>query len=380
MIRCIGFDVEILPNFFSITFVSINDYLKVFADVTDGKPIPLVQKLTVAEIKERLDKVEKWQFYITDKDDSQLFPMVDFINKTAPRRGEDGSITRTDLYGFNSYSYDNYIRSATIGYSYSGGFTGVLKGDMKNSYAVANEIYAYGGIKNFIGSLAGFSTENTVSTTISDSNTRTDNLSKTITDMIPYRISVKGDPEHIESVTGAGPRQFPMKLNHMGDIAFKIDNSGVLFAHTPIISDTNQGFDGFFEYLTDFWLHIEPESIRGSKLEKEILRGVRNVDAYSAIPDEFKDELREKKEQLNAARNMARPQRPQRPQKPQVSSNISDDEPVKRPQRDVSNQDTRVIRRSPPKDIYLDEDEQTDILKDAHRDIRPNIKSDDLLK
>ena len=116
MIRCIGFDVEILPNFFSITFVSINDYLKVFADVTDGKPIPLVQKLTVAEIKERLDKVEKWQFWITDKDDSQLFPMVDFINKTAPRRGEDGSITRTDLYGFNSYSYDNLMIAALLSY------------------------------------------------------------------------------------------------------------------------------------------------------------------------------------------------------------------------------------------------------------------------
>lgn len=116
MIRCIGFDVEILPNFFSITFVSINDYLKVFADVTDGKPIPLVQKLTVAEIKERLDKVEKWQFYITDKDDSQLFPMVDFINKTAPRREEDGSITRTDLYGFNNYSYDNLMIAALLSY------------------------------------------------------------------------------------------------------------------------------------------------------------------------------------------------------------------------------------------------------------------------
>lgn len=116
MIRCIGFDVEILPNFFSITFVSINDYLKVFADVTDGKPIPLVQKLTVAEIKERLDKVEKWQFWITDKDDSQLFPMVDFINKTAPRREDDGSITRTDLYGFNSYSYDNLMIAALLSY------------------------------------------------------------------------------------------------------------------------------------------------------------------------------------------------------------------------------------------------------------------------
>lgn len=118
MIRCIGFDVEILPNFFSITFVSINDYLKVFADVVDcgNKAIPLVQKLTVAEIKERLDKVEKWQFWITDKDDSQLFPMVDFINKTAPRREEDGSITRTDLYGFNNYSYDNLMIAALLSY------------------------------------------------------------------------------------------------------------------------------------------------------------------------------------------------------------------------------------------------------------------------
>ena len=116
MIRCIGFDLEILPNYFSIGFVSINDYLKVFADVTDGKPIPLVQKLTVAEIKERLDKVEKWQFWITDEDDSQLFPMVDFINKTAPRREDDGSITRTDLYGFNSYSYDNLMVAALLSY------------------------------------------------------------------------------------------------------------------------------------------------------------------------------------------------------------------------------------------------------------------------
>lgn len=117
MIRCIGFDVEILPNFFSITFVSINDYLKVFADVNDnGKPIPLVQKLTVSEIKDRLDKVEKWSFYITDKDDSQLFPMVDFINKTAPRREEDDSITRTDLYGFNNFSYDNLMIAALLSY------------------------------------------------------------------------------------------------------------------------------------------------------------------------------------------------------------------------------------------------------------------------
>lgn len=117
MIRCIGFDIEVLPNFFSITFVSINDYLKVFADiVNDGKAVPLVQKLTVAEIKDRLNKVEKWQFWITDKDDSQLFPMVDFLNKTAPRRESDGSFTRTDLYGFNNYSYDNLMIAALLSF------------------------------------------------------------------------------------------------------------------------------------------------------------------------------------------------------------------------------------------------------------------------
>ena len=32
MINCIAYDVEVLRNFFSITFVSINSYLKVFKD------------------------------------------------------------------------------------------------------------------------------------------------------------------------------------------------------------------------------------------------------------------------------------------------------------------------------------------------------------
>lgn len=194
-------------------------------------------------------------------------------------------------------------------------------------------------------------------------------LSKTITDMIPYRISVKGDPEHIEGVTGATPKQFPIKLNHMGDIAFKIDNSGVLFAHTPIISDTNQGFDEFFEYLTDFWLHIEPESVYGSKLEKEIIKGIRNADNYSAIPEDIREELKEKRARVTAARNMSRPQRPDA--KPSVK-NIE--------KENTSQGNVRVIREKPPKATYLDDDEQAEILRNAHRDIRPNIKSDDMLK
>ena len=40
MINCIAYDVEVLRNFFSVTFVSINSYLKVFKDCVnaDNKP------------------------------------------------------------------------------------------------------------------------------------------------------------------------------------------------------------------------------------------------------------------------------------------------------------------------------------------------------
>ena len=63
MINCIAYDVEVLRNFFSVTFVSINSYLKVFKDCVnaDNKAIPLVQKLSVEEIKARLKTVEKYK-------------------------------------------------------------------------------------------------------------------------------------------------------------------------------------------------------------------------------------------------------------------------------------------------------------------------------
>ena len=53
MINCIAYDVEVLRNFFSVTFVSINSYLKVFKDCVnaDNKAIPLVQKLSVEELR-----------------------------------------------------------------------------------------------------------------------------------------------------------------------------------------------------------------------------------------------------------------------------------------------------------------------------------------
>ena len=209
-------------------------------------------------------------------------------------------------------------------------------------------------------------------------------LSKTITDMIPYRISVKGDAEHIEGVTGATPKQFPMKLNHMGDIAFKVDNSGVLFAHTPIISDTNQGFDEFFEYLTDFWLHIEPDSVKGSKLEKEILSGLRNEDSYSALTEEYKNSIKEERSRLNAVRNATKPQRPgtvsssqntQRLEKPKTTS-----KPIKVPDETTERVVSRISGENySPKGGTLSDSEAKELLKGAHTGVgkKSNIKIDD---
>lgn len=116
MLRIECFDVEVLPNFFSITFVDLADYLKAFEDCVNdkGKKIPLIQKLTVGVIKDRLSRIKNKKFYITATDDSQLFSMVDYIYKFAI--DSNGIPARTDLYGYNSKSYDNLMVAAFLMY------------------------------------------------------------------------------------------------------------------------------------------------------------------------------------------------------------------------------------------------------------------------
>lgn len=114
MILSFGYDVEVLKNFFSLTVVDVGDYLKVFADCVNAKdkPIPLTQVLTVKEIKERLATVKKRKFYITDTDDSQLLPMLGYINEMQPHYEEYNGKQipiRSDWFGYNSNAYDRYM-------------------------------------------------------------------------------------------------------------------------------------------------------------------------------------------------------------------------------------------------------------------------------
>lgn len=126
MIISKGVDIEIFPNLFSVTFISLKSYLDTFRDCVDkkGKPKALTECLTVAEIKKRLDTVESDIFYISDTDDSQLVELAGYINSMEAHyetiTTADGNVTqipiRTDLYGFNNLSYDDLMIKAFLMY------------------------------------------------------------------------------------------------------------------------------------------------------------------------------------------------------------------------------------------------------------------------
>ena len=120
MILSYAYDVEILPNFFSITIVDVGDYLRTFADacVINKKgnkiPVPLTQIYTVKEIKEKLDKVQRKCFYITDTDDSQLLPMLGYLNQMRPHYTDERIAVRSDMFAYNSSKYDRLMVAALL--------------------------------------------------------------------------------------------------------------------------------------------------------------------------------------------------------------------------------------------------------------------------
>ena len=121
MIHLKAYDVEILPNFFSIVIVDVNDYLNKFrtACITNKKgkqePVPLAQIYSVKEIKEKLAEVKCKKFYITDTDDSQLLQMVAYINHM--QYVDENCIPHvTHMYGYNSMSYDKLMVAGLLAY------------------------------------------------------------------------------------------------------------------------------------------------------------------------------------------------------------------------------------------------------------------------
>ena len=118
MIDSYAYDIEVLPNFFSITIVDVGSYLTTFADCVDDKqkPIPLIKKYSVKDIIKTLDKVNKKCFFITDTDDSMLLEMVGYLNKMQPHYDEKQIPIRSDMFGYNSNKYDRLMVAALLMY------------------------------------------------------------------------------------------------------------------------------------------------------------------------------------------------------------------------------------------------------------------------
>ena len=116
-----AYDVEVLPNFFSIVIIDVNSYLREFADGCiinkkgKAEPVPLVEKFTVKEIREKLAKVKSKSFYITDTDDSQLLQMMAYINDLQ-RIDENGIRHITHMFGYNTMSYDKLMVAGLLAF------------------------------------------------------------------------------------------------------------------------------------------------------------------------------------------------------------------------------------------------------------------------
>ena len=100
------YDVEVTRNYFSVVFVDLRSYLKVFSDCVDndGKAIPLIDKLTIAEIKQRLETIPKKRFVLYEDDDTDLFSLLYWLQQKA------------DYFGYNNRKYDRLMLSALLMY------------------------------------------------------------------------------------------------------------------------------------------------------------------------------------------------------------------------------------------------------------------------
>lgn len=168
-------------------------------------------------------------------------------------------------------------------------------------------------------------------------------VDKSVTDMLPNRIIVKGSSKDIEDILDVKKNEFPYKLAHTGDMGVKLDSASAKFVHSIVISGSNEGYDRFFDFLTNFWLKLEPTSFKGSKLQYDIQNGYKKLDDFPILKDsdKFDEDLFEPGtfksvyEDIKLVREekpqVTRPQRPKRPKK--EVEDVDEEEEVSRPQR-----------------------------------------------
>ena len=95
---------------------------------------------------------------------------------------------------------------------------------------------------------------------------KNDIIEKKTSDLVLCRISVCGDPEHVESVTGAKPKDFPFKLTMPGDMGVRMPpvSQSIMYLRAPVLNATNPENRELFDYMRRVWTKLEPDSVKDS--------------------------------------------------------------------------------------------------------------------
>lgn len=93
-----------------------------------------------------------------------------------------------------------------------------------------------------------------------------DIIEKKTSDLVPCKISVCGDADHIEKATGSKPKDFPYKLSNKGDMAIRMPlvNPDTMFVHGPALTDSNVKNSDYFDYMRQVWSKLEPDEVSNS--------------------------------------------------------------------------------------------------------------------
>lgn len=110
-------------------------------------------------------------------------------------------------------------------------------------------------------------------------------VDKTVIDLIPNKICVRGTPENIESSLGVSQREFPYACTNPGDMALHLsgDASRATFARSVVLATSNETYTAFFDFCMNMWVRLMPDYVQGSRLESDILTGALPVSSCDVI-------------------------------------------------------------------------------------------------
>lgn len=121
-----------------------------------------------------------------------------------------------------------------------------------------------------------------------------DIIEKKTSDLVPCKISVCGDADHVEKATGSKPKDFPYKLTNKGDMAVRMPavSSDTMYVHGPALTDSNVKNNELFDYLRRVWSMHEPNEVedsvaRGVQIDIENRESLREVQDSSETVELF---------------------------------------------------------------------------------------------